>query len=225
MYVPLDSRRQPIPVMPPTTLYLLRHGATEANMVDPPRLQGRRSDPPLAALGVLQAQAARDRLAQVPLEACWCSPLRRAVQTATIVADPHGLTPQPLETLTECDLGDWEGRTWDEVRQADAERYARFRAEPARNPHPGGESLEAVHARVARSVEEVLDAHPGKNLLVVSHHVVLRVYLAGLLGLGPGRARELALANGAFAVVVRDGGPTQVRTVAETNHLGHAGFP
>jgi broad specificity phosphatase PhoE len=225
MHVPLGWRHLPVRVMPPTTLYLLRHGATEANLVDPPRLQGRRSDPPLAAVGVLQAQAARDRLAPVPLVACWCSSLRRAVQTATVVAAPHRLTPQPLEALTECDLGNWEGRSWDEVRQADPERYAHFRADPARYPHPGGESLEQAHARVAPPLEGLLDAYPGQNLLVVSHHVVLRVYLAGLLGLSPGRAREMTLPNGAFAVVVRDDGPTRVQTVAETSHLGHAGLP
>jgi broad specificity phosphatase PhoE len=205
--------------MPPTTLYLLRHGATEANLVHPPRLQGRRSDPPLAAVGVLQAQAARDRLAQTPLHGSWSSPLRRAAQTAAIVAAPHGLTPQPLDALTECDLGTWEGRTWDEVRQADPAAYAQFQADPARCPHPGGESLEQVYLRARAALEGLLDAHPGRALLVVSHHVVLRVYLAGLLELGPGRARDLTLPNGAFAVVARDGGPTRVLATAESSHL------
>jgi len=91
-----------------TYLYLIRHGATEANLARPPRLQGRRHDPPLARLGVRQAEATRDFLAIRPLDHCYCSPLLRAVQTAAIVAAPHGLSPRPLEALTECDVGRWE---------------------------------------------------------------------------------------------------------------------
>src|SRR5437868_6012181 len=86
-----------------TTLYLLRHAATEANLANPPRLQGRRHNPPLARLGVRQAEATRDFLAVRPIDVCYCSPLRRAVQTAAIVAVPHGLAPSPLDALTECD--------------------------------------------------------------------------------------------------------------------------
>jgi broad specificity phosphatase PhoE len=208
-----------------TTLYLLRHGATDANLVHPPRLQGRRSDPPLAAAGMQQAEAARDRLAGVRFDGCWSSPLLRAAQTAAIVAAPHALTPQPLEALIECDLGDWEGKTWGEIRQSDPTEYARFHADPTGCPHPGGESLLQVHRRAAPALDGLLDAHPARKLLVVSHHVVLRVYLADLLGLGPGRARELTLPNGAFAVVVRDQASTRVLTLAEAGHLAPVGRP
>src|ERR1700677_174599 len=98
--------------MPPTVLYLIRHGATEANLAQPPRLLGRRLDLPLAPLGIRQAEAARDALAHLPVAACYNSPLIRAAHTAQIVAAPHGLTPQKLEALTECDLGRWEGLDW-----------------------------------------------------------------------------------------------------------------
>ena len=61
-----------------TVLYLLRHGATEANLGRPSRLQGRRHNPPLARLGVRQAEATRDFLAIRPIDVCYCSPLLRA---------------------------------------------------------------------------------------------------------------------------------------------------
>jgi broad specificity phosphatase PhoE len=208
-----------------TVLYLMRHGATIANLARPAGLQGRRSDPPQAPLGVLQATAARDRLATLPLHRCLCGPLRRAAETAAIVSGPHGLTAQPLEALTECDLGRWESLTWDEVRQTDAAAYSAFLADPAHCPHPGGESLQQVHDRIAPVLEGLLDAHPGETLLVVSHHVAIRVYLAALLGLGVGRARELTLPNGAFAVVARDGGTTRVLTLADDAHLRHLPTP
>ncbi|MCE9531166.1 MAG: histidine phosphatase family protein [Planctomycetes bacterium] len=74
-----------------TTLYLIRHAATEANLAHPPRLQGRKNNPPLAKLGVHQAAATRDFLAIRSIDACYTSPLLRAMQTATIIAEPHGL--------------------------------------------------------------------------------------------------------------------------------------
>src|SRR5438552_3915423 len=76
-----------------TTLYLLRHGATEANLARPARLQGRKHNPPLAPLGERQAALTRDLLAVRPIDFCYCSPLLRAVQTAEIIAAPHGLSP------------------------------------------------------------------------------------------------------------------------------------
>src|SRR5712671_232741 len=130
-----------------TTLYLLRHAATEANLASPPRLQGRRHNPPLARLGVRQAEATRDFLAVRPVDACYCSPLLRAVQTAAIVAAPHGLAPVPVGELTECDVGRWEGLTWQQVRDRDAEAYRRFHEGPTEFAYPGGESFAQVHQR------------------------------------------------------------------------------
>src|SRR5262249_39964153 len=120
-----------------TVLYLIRHAATEANLAEPPRLQGRRHNPPLARLGVRQAQATRDLLAPRPLQHCYCSPLLRAVQTASIVGAPHGLSPEPLDALTECDVGRWEGLDWQSIRYFDAESYRQFMANPAENGYPG----------------------------------------------------------------------------------------
>src|SRR5262249_17422880 len=63
-----------------TVIYLLRHGATEANLAQPPRLQGRRQDLPLAEIGIRQAELTRDFLAVRPIDHCYSSPLLRAMQ-------------------------------------------------------------------------------------------------------------------------------------------------
>jgi broad specificity phosphatase PhoE len=202
-----------------TTLYLLRHGATEANLARPPWLQGRRVDAPLARLGVRQAEATRDFLAIRPIDVCYCSPLLRAIQTATIVAAPHGLSPQPLEDLTECDVGTWEGLDWQAIRYFDAEGYRHFMANPATFGYPGGESFADVHRRVSVALERLLTQHAGHAILVVGHHVVNRTYLAGLLGLGPEQARGVTLDNCGISVVVRDEGETTVTTLNAAFHL------
>lgn len=205
-----------------TVLYLIRHGATEANLVRPARIQGRRHDPPLAPAGVRQAEATRDLLAALPLDRAYCSPLLRAVQTAAIVAAPHGLAPQPLEPLTECDVGDWEGLDWETIRGRDAEGYERFHANPAQFGYPGGESLADVHGRAAPCLDGLLCRHAGESILVVGHHVVNRTYLAGLLGLGPERARQVVLDNCGVSVVVREGDTARVATLNAAFHLPEA---
>ncbi len=208
-----------------TILYLLRHGATEANLARPYRLQGRRIDSPLAPLGVRQAERARDWLASQSVRQCYSSPLLRAVQTADIIAAPHGLAVQTIPALTECDVGVWEGLTWDEIRERDAEACRRFEEDPGLHGYPGGESYRRVAERVVPIFEQLLECHVGNGLVVVAHHVVNRVYLAGLLGLPPGRAKEVTLDNCGISTVIREGQRTwveQLNAVAHLNDLGAA---
>jgi broad specificity phosphatase PhoE len=202
-----------------TILYLLRHGATEANLARPARLQGRKHNPPLAKLGVRQAEATRDFLAIRPIDHCYSSPLLRAVQTATIVAAPHGLSPQPLEGLTECDVGRWEGLDWQAIRYLDAEAYQSYMENPAEHGYPGGESFADVYQRASGIMEELLNVHAGQSILVVGHHVVHRTYLAGLLGLSLDQARQVTLDNCGISVVVHDGDKALVSTLNAAFHL------
>jgi broad specificity phosphatase PhoE len=202
-----------------TVLYLIRHGATEANLARPARIQGRRHNPPLARLGVRQSEATRDFLAIRPVDHCYSSPLLRAMQTATIVAAPHGLAPQPLEALTECDVGRWEGLDWQTVRYLDAEGYQRFHADPAAFGYPGGESFRDVLERVAPALDQLLRQHAGESILVVGHHVVNRTYLASLLGLTPDQARQVILDNCGISVVLREADQTTVHTLNAAFHL------
>jgi phosphoserine phosphatase len=204
-----------------TLLYLLRHAATPANLADPPRLQGRRHDPSLAPLGVLQAEATRDLLAALPLRRCYCSPMLRAAQTAAIVAAPHGLCPEPVEALAECDVGNWEGLDWQAIRYLDADAHRLFLQDPSTHSYPGGESLADVHRRCAPALERLLAQHTGESLLVVTHQVVLRVLLAGLLGLPLCRARELHFDNASLSVVSFDAGRTTVLRLNDTTHLAN----
>jgi len=202
-----------------TVLYLLRHGATAANLADPPRLQGRRQDPPLAPLGVRQAEVTRDFLAVRAIDHVYTSPLRRAVETADIISAPHSLKPLVRTELTECDIGRWEGLDWQTIRAQDADSYRKFMDNPAAFGYPEGESFAEVHERAARALEELLHAHAGASLLVVSHHVVNRTYLAALLGLGVEHARRVRLENCGISVIERTGAQTVVTMLNASFHL------
>jgi broad specificity phosphatase PhoE len=202
-----------------TVMYLIRHGATEANLALPAPLLGRRHNLPLAPLGVRQAEATRDLLAVRPIDRCYSSPLLRALQTAAIVATPHGLTPEPLEGLTACDVGRWEGLDWPTIRARDPESYHRFLAQPAAHFYPGGESFADVDRRARETFERLLQAHRGGTVLVVSHDEVNRTYLAGLLGLGPDWARQVNLDSCGVSVVVRERRQTYLNTLNAAFHL------
>jgi broad specificity phosphatase PhoE len=202
-----------------TVLYLMHHGATETNLTGPPVLQGRRYNPPLAPLGIRQAEATRDFLAIRPMDRCYSSPLQRALDTAAIVAAPHGLSPIPLEALMECDVGRWEGLDWQTIRSRDGEAYRRFMEDPANHGYPEGESLADVYRRVQPALEELLSRHAGDTILVLSHRTVNRAYLAGLLGLTPDQARHVSQDNCGISVVIREGAETTVSTVNAAFHL------
>ena len=195
--MPSDSDRT-------TTLYLIRHGATEANLATPARLQGRRNNPPLARLGVRQAEVTRDYLAVRAIDHCYCSPLLRAVQTATIVAKPHGVTPVSLPDLTECDVGRWEGLDWQTIRYLDAEGYQRFHNDPAAFGYRGGRPvLAATDKPGRRGLQEACNGwrpRPAAGLIRAMRSLAVRVLadfavdgvehqgLGGLLDLEPARA-------------------------------------
>ncbi len=74
-----------------TILYLVRHGATDANLQRPYVLQGRGMDLPLNETGRRQAQCVRKLFERRVIAAIYSSPLRRAFDTAQAVAEPHRL--------------------------------------------------------------------------------------------------------------------------------------
>lgn len=202
-----------------TRMFVVRHGATSPNLEKPYRLQGRGIDVDLAPQGVEQAERVRNALSGQSLQAIYSSPLRRARQTAEIIAAGHNLTVQLVTDLQEGDVGRWEGRTWEDIRAQDAEACERFMANPAEHGYPGGESFQDVAERVTPVFHDILQRHQGQTVLVVSHQIVCRVYLAGLLGLAPGHARRVKLANGGLSVVRLEEGQPELWTLNSTLHL------
>lgn len=188
-----------------TRIYLLRHGSTALNRCVPYKLQGRRVDPPLDEVGRDQARRAAGALASSGLAAVYGSPLLRSLETARIVAGPHGLDADVAEGMIEAEIGRWEGLTWDEARAQDPEWYERFHERPGTTPYPGGESFEQAGSRAATALRDLARRHPGRRIAVVGHNVVNRALLAGPLGLSIERARSIRQDNGGINVLEHDG--------------------
>src|SRR5581483_2208896 len=118
-----------------TTLLLSRHGETDWNREG--RWQGW-ADPPLNEVGREQARALAETLRTTAFDAVYSSDLRRAHETARIVAAPHGVAVVTGPGLREIDVGSWSGLTRAEIE-------ARFGPDAVR---PDGETREQHAARV-----------------------------------------------------------------------------
>ena len=202
-----------------TRLFLVRHGSTEANERRPFVLQGCEIDGPLTVIGQRQAAQLAEFLACVEFSAIYASPMFRALQTAACCAEPRGLSVVPIDSLKECRVGRWQGLSWDQIRERDPGECERFLADPAREPHPGGESYQELLARVAPAIDGILAAHTGKNVLVVAHNMVNRAYLAHLLGIDLRFARRIRQSNCCINIIHRSSEFTDVVTVNSVWHL------
>ena len=138
-----------------TTILLARHGETDWNRDG--RWQGW-ADPPLNDAGRAQARELAERLRETPFDAVYSSDLRRARETAELVAEPHGVPVDVDAGLREIDVGSWSGLTRAQIdeRFPDGER-------------PDGETREQHAARVLAAFERIARAHMGERILVVSH--------------------------------------------------------
>src|SRR5215468_3547390 len=130
-------------------LVLMRHAETDWNRER--RYQGWQ-DTPLSEAGRTQAEAAGRRLADQRLTAVWSSPLRRARETATAVAAPHGLDVRLEHGFGEMGFGQWEGLTVDEVRAKFPGPHRAWLETPHEVAPPGAETLAEVRVRVLDSL-------------------------------------------------------------------------
>jgi probable phosphoglycerate mutase len=164
-------------------IYLARHGETDYNAE--PRFQGQ-LDVPLNDRGRAQAAELAERAATYGFTALWCSPLRRAHETATIVAARVGLEPREDARLMETDAGLWTNRSFKEIQAEDPHGFNAFVTGDPQFAFPGGESFQAQGERVMAALAEIA-AEPQRPVLVVCHGVVIRLALARMQGEpGPG---------------------------------------
>jgi len=152
-----------------TEILLARHGETDWNIGR--RVQGH-TDIPLNAAGVDQARALAEQLAGEPLTAVFSSDLSRALDTATEVANAHGLVVVVDPRLREKNFGTWEGLTDVEI----AERFP----DAQRGQWGDAETTEEVAARVLSVLDGIRELHPDGTVLVVSHGGPLRAALRAL---------------------------------------------
>jgi len=162
-----------------TRLYLIRHGATNLSAED--RFSGG-TEVDLSEEGRWQAECLARRLADDNIAAFYCSPMRRTVETASIVATPFGMIPQPREGLREIHHGHWETLSRADVEQLYPAEYAAWQEDPFTFAPEGGESGVMVMARALPVIRDIVVRHIGQTVAVVSHKATIRLILSSLLG-------------------------------------------
>jgi broad specificity phosphatase PhoE len=187
-----------------TTIVLVRHGETDWNLER--RFQGH-ADVPLNETGRAQALELAERLAGESFSTAYTSPLRRASETAEILAARLGFDVHPDESLKEVHVGSWSGLAVHEVEARFPEGYARW-VEWRCAGWDDGETYDELAERVVRGLREIARRHPGKCVLAVTHGGPIRSAMAVALGLSLDEvgSRLRSLENcAAVRVAVEDG--------------------
>lgn len=161
-----------------TVVLLARHGQTDWNRDQ--RFQGH-SDPPLNEIGRAQAAALAEQLRDVPLAAVYSSDLRRALETASVVAAAKRLSVRPRVALREIDVGEWSGLTVSEIEARYPDAMKRHAAGGDGWEH--GEPHAVMQERVVAAVSELAAAHPDETILHVGHGGTIRALMARAAGI------------------------------------------
>lgn len=174
------------------SVFFARHGQTADNANG--LILGRR-DPPLSRCGIAQAERLGAAVWDAGLARLWTSPLRRAIETAEIVARHTGLAPSVLAELVESDRGLWEGRAAATLADEAPELWDAFVAAQPDFAFPDGESLRGQIERTSAALE-IIRRHP-LPALVVAHAGTIRAAFALV---GAAMPPEANLAHGEIAL-------------------------
>ncbi len=162
-----------------TRIILTRHGETEWNVSG--YCQGS-CDSPLTPQGKDQALRLANRLAGEKITAIYSSPLGRAKATAQVIADQFDLRVMDCPEFQEISFGEWEGKSWADLRNLYPEGFAQWEHAPHSYRFPGGETMDDVLVRAKAKLEELVQRHPGETICIVSHGITLKVLVTSILG-------------------------------------------
>ncbi len=202
-----------------TTLIFVRHGQSESNLAKVFTGQG---DTKLTALGREQAERTAEYLKQFPISIIYASDLRRTVETAEPTARSLGLQIVPNRELREIFAGDWEGKSYDEIRQTYGESY-RIWLEDLGKAHPeGGESVLELYERVNAEIERLIRLHRGECIAVFSHATPARAVACKWFGYAPEDMVKVPWATNASVSVAEyeDDGSFRVIQYGYDGHQG-----
>lgn len=204
-------------------IFLIRHGATVLTAED--RFAGS-TNVQLSDEGREQVRRLAGRLEGENIAAIYASPLDRTVETARILAEPHGVEVQTRDGLREISHGRWEQMTRKEVDEAFPEEAAAWEKDPYTFAPVGGESGLAVTARALPVLMDIVRAHPTSNVLVVSHKATIRLLLSSLLGFDPRRYRDSLDQNPAALNIVdfKNAISARLTLFNDTSHYAAAGL-
>jgi len=161
----------------PTHLVLVRHAVTAQTG---PLLSGRAPGIDLSDEGKTQAEALGARMADLPIDVVYASPIERTTQTAEAIARHHELPVRRLDGVLEADYGEWTGQKLADLAKTDL--WKLVQRTPSRVTFPGGEAMATMQTRMVGALEAVVADHPGQLVVVVSHADPIKAAIAHFTG-------------------------------------------
>jgi alpha-ribazole phosphatase len=194
-------------------LFLVRHGQTDWNLTR--RFQGQ-SDVPLNETGRQQANALAGRLSNQSFDAIYSSDLRRAAETAGMICASkiHFGTG-----LREVNFGDWEGLTYDEIKERYPDSLATWERNVYSSSPPNGETLEDLEKRVQSFLNDLIQKHNDQTVLVVAHGGVLQVLVCLALKLPPEMYWQFYLSTASLSQISFYPAGAILNLLNDTSHL------
>lgn len=201
-----------------TTVYLVRHAEAEGNVYR--RCHGQ-YDSLLTERAWKQLPCLAERFEPVPLTAVYASDLYRARTTAKAIADAKGMQVRIRPILREIDMGEWEDCTWAELPLRDPEKYHEWQAAPHICVVPGGESVIGSGERMLTGVREIIKAHEGEEIAVVTHGSAIRGALCIAHGYAPEQLGEIGWGDNTCVakLVFSEDGSVDVVYMNDASHL------
>ena len=196
-------------------LMLVRHGETEWNVQR--RYQGQ-SDVPLSELGKRQAELVAERLTDQEIDVVYSSDLKRAWDTAQVIADKIGLDVSSESRLRELKFGILEGLTFDEAQEKHPEMIDAW-LENFNNTPEGGETIDLFNARIVSLLDDLKDKHDEQVVLLVGHGGSLSEILRVVLELSREKHWYLEMENASLSEVLIAEDYVSFRRMNDTCHL------
>ena len=197
-------------------LTLLRHGETVANR---DRLVLGRSNVPLTELGVLQAAKAAHKLSRLSINAIYCSPYQRAIQTASYVSEETGLTTIPIQGLREMDSGEMEGIKMDDMQLKYPDYIEKWNIDPSNTRPPGGDTMAEVHQRAWNSILDISKSHTNEHVLAVTHLFPIQGILCKISKMHSNNYEQFKIELGSLTTVLIESDNNSIIKLNETSHL------
>lgn len=167
--------------------------------------------------GRRQAQELANRLAPLTIEAVYSSPLERAVETAEAIAGPRSLPVHTREGLGEVRIGEWTGRSIEELKGT--RDWWAVQVYPSGTRFPGGETFYETQSRAVQEVEAIRQAHPKGTVVIVSHADVIKAVVAHYLGLHLDLFQRLVISPASVTVLQFSEFGPRLLCLNETGHI------
>ena len=196
-------------------LMLVRHGETEWNVQR--RYQGQ-SDVPLSEIGNQQAESIAGRLAGQEIDAIYASDLKRAWQTAQVIAAQIGLDVISEPRLRELKFGILEGLTFEEAEEKYPEMITAW-LDDFNNTPERAETIDMFNARIVSLLDDLKRKHDEQVVLLVGHGGSLSEILRAVLGLSLEKRWYIQMENASLSEVLIADDYVALNRLNDTCHL------